>query len=672
MRILLATIGFFICINIAAQQDEEIVALWFKGVDYINAKDYLNSASTFEEFLRYYPDDPLGRYNYGLSLQMLGDQDGACREYFEASFLGYNKKNVFREKHCDTLKIIENLKENYYRSQKLDRNNNFRPTYSKADTLRGALRAERTCFDVTFYNLTVRVFPLKHTIQGYNAIHFKVLENTQTIQLDLFESMAIDSITYQEIKLDYTRDYNAVFVKFPGILQLGTWHKITVYYSGKPVIAPDPPWDGGLVWARDKRMRPWIGVACQHIGASLWWPLKDHLSDEPDSMQLNIETPKKHTIISNGTLRNKEFLPDNFQRWEWFVQYPINSYNTTFYLGNYVEITDSVKSGNKWLKCKYYALDYNEDIARDYFKQANEVIEFYSKLYGEFPFIKDGFGMVESPYEGMEHQTVIAYGDAYDNEATASFYVRKDYDYVIVHEVAHEWWGNSVSIDDMAEAWLHEGFATYSEFLFLEHKHGHQTYLEEVLNHEELIYNFWPLVENRDVNENSFASNDIYTKGAMVLHCLRGTINDDSLFFKILYDFNFENRYSVINSEDFIQTVNKMTGKNYKPFFKKYLYDNRLPVLNYKYGNKDGDLKLTYQWTQVEDGFFMPFSIETGNGEIIRLEGNTDNQEVVLPNNSTFRFLIDKESIVKFPKNGFTYYWTKMETEFSNSEFDTR
>jgi len=446
----------------------------------------------------------------------------------------------------------------------------------------------------------------------------------------------------------------------PDTIVPGKNYKITIEYEGRPASAPNPPWDGGFVWSRDKRMNRWIGVACEQFGASSWWPNKDHLTEKPDSMAINIEVPEKYNAISNGRLRNIVKVNKDYLRYEWFVDYPINNYNVTFYMGKYVEFTDTLKYSDKDLIMRYNVLPYHLDKAKEHFKQANDVISYYNEAFGPFPFWKDNFRMVESPYEGMEHQTAIAYGNNFNNEKNSKEYINRKFDYIIVHEAAHEWWGNAVTAGDMADIWLHEGFATYSEMLFIEHIIGHNAYIEEIHNYMSYIYNVWPLVQNRDVNENSFASNDVYTKGAILLHSLRATLDNDSLFKKMMYDFNLDNRFKVITTDDFIHFVNSYTGLNFTPLFDKYLYDTKIPVLSYSYKRDSNNLILKYKWIDVEDGFVMPFSIETIEGKNdIRLVGKTEEQEIVLDDTKSFVFFNYLKSAKNCPHNGLTYYWTR-------------
>ena len=458
----------------------------------------------------------------------------------------------------------------------------------------------------------------------------------------------------------YHREFDAVFVDLPEDIIPGRQYTLTIGYSGKPRNAPNPPWEGGFVWKRDKHFHRWVGVACEQYGASSWWPVKDHLSDRPDSMNIHIEVPSKFQAISNGQLRGVDTLSDGFSRYNWHVSYPINSYNVTFYMGKYTEFTDSIMWNDSLLTLRYHVMPYNLDIAREHFKQARDVVRVYNDAFGPFPFWRDDFRMVESPYEGMEHQTAIAYGNAYNNSKNSESYLNGNFDYIIVHEAAHEWWGNSVAAADMADVWLHEGFATYAEYVFLEAMLGYDKAREEI--HHKMIYilDIWPMVQNYNVNEDAFAGGDVYTKGATMLHCLRATINNDSLFTDLIRNFQLSYRDSTCNSDDFIDFVNQYTGKDFSAFFSKYLYDTGLPVLEYSYTRENGGIRLKYKWDEVEDGFEMPLAIKTFDTEhAIRLMATTKEQEIFLENAKSFNFYNEFVPLDNCPRNSLTYFRTR-------------
>ncbi len=633
--------------------------LWDEGMDFIYQGDYLRGFEWMSKYIELNPDNAQAYNNRAVCLNQLGDLEHCCIDFAMAKSLGSDKNNTFQDFSCKNDYWVKRFKKYYYHDTEIYPEFGYRPIYNRADSLRGALRIQRTCLDVFYYDLTVRIIPQDKTIKGYNEIWFRGVEPSKEIQLDLFEQYTIESIIMDEQTLNCRREYQAIFIELPEEIIPGKEYKITIKYSGKPKEAKNPPWLGGFVWARDRRLNRWVSVVCEYLGASLWWPNKDHMSDRPDSMGIHIEVPDKFDVISNGQLRNIELIEDNYLRYNWFVSYPINNYNVTFYMGKYDEFDDLIPIDNDTLIAKYHIMPYHIDKAKKHFLQVRDVVYFYNKAFGPFPFWNDNFRMVEASYEGMEHQTAIAYGYAYKNSKNSVTYLNQNYDYIIVHEAAHEWWGNAVAVADMAEIWLHEGFATYAEILFLEHMEGYDQSILELHNKMRYITNIWPLIQNRNVNENAFVSGDVYTKGAVLLHCLRATMNNDSLFKSLLFDFNMAYRYSIIDSEVFINYVNSYTGNNYTALFNKFLYDTELPTLHYTYQRKSDGLILSYKWIHVDEGFFMPFSIKTfPDEESYRLEATTEEQEVFIPDTESFVFYNYVISPKDCPRNGLTYYRT--------------
>lgn len=634
--------------------------VWKEGVAYMQEGDYLRGLEQMEKYLEFSPLNQYALYNRGICRFQLGDQSGSCQDIEAAIALGFKKNKKFHSYFCDQDFRLKFLQKQFYKDVDLKPENGLRPVYTRADTLRGALRPERSCFDVFFYNLTVRIDPGNKSIKGKNEIWFKGIHSGRVIQIDLFDDFTITLIKMDGQELDYRREHQALFVQLPEEIQPDKEYKMIIEYAGKPMVASNAPWDGGFVWKRDKKLNKWAGVACEQLGASCWWPNKDHLTDRPDSMQINMEVPEKFQAVCNGRLRDIVELNDRYRRFEWFVGYPINNYNVTFYMGQYVEFTDTIRWEGKDLVARYHVMPYNLDKAREHFKQAHDVVNYYNTAFGPFPFWKDDFRMVESPYEGMEHQTAIAYGAAYDNQKNAITYVNKSFDYIIVHEAAHEWWGNSVGVGDMADIWLHEGFATYAEYMFLEHMLGYEVSMEEINNHNSYIFNVWPLVQNRDVNEDAFASNDVYTKGAALLNCLRATMDNDSVFKKMLRDFHLAYRDSIIDSDCFINYVNHYTQHEYSPLFNKFLYETDLPVLEYSYHRQDSNIVFKYKWLEVEPDFEMPFSIKSIDSDKgIRLMASTVEQETILHDVESFIFYQPTQSASGCPPNGLTYFWTR-------------
>lgn len=463
--------------------------------------------------------------------------------------------------------------------------------FTLADTLRGSLRPERTCFDVHYYHLNIAVDTANQSISGYNEIHFSAVDDVDRIQLDLYANMTIDSIVFRKFHLDYKRTFNAVFIDFPGTILKGYQEKIRVYYHGSPQVAKRAPWDGGFVWTQDKNARLWMGVACEGAGASLWWPNKDHLSDEPDSMRITCAVPNGLQCIANGNL---EWQHQN--TFQWKVSYPINNYNVTLNIGDYVHFREYYVSGNDSMPCDYYVLPYNLEKAKVQFKQVKPMLKIYEDLYGRYPFWNDGYALVETPYLGMEHQGAIAYGNrylpGYRGQVDSNLHQQGiDFDYIIIHETAHEYWGNSVTVQDIADLWIHEGFATYTEALYVEKMHGHQAYMDYMQFLKQGIDNDASIIGTYGVN--SEGSGDMYPKGAWMLHTIRNVVNNDSLFFACLKGMQEEFMMQNLTTVEIEKYMERKLGHALENIFDQYLNQKSIPYINIEVARKWGKIDLS-------------------------------------------------------------------------------
>ena len=485
--------------------------------------------------------------------------------------------------------------------------------FTEADTLRGMLRPERTCYDVTFYELDIKIDPDRRFISGYADVYFDVVEEFETLQIDLFENMKINKIVSEDKALNFKRLHNAIFVEFP-LRKKGEKGSFRVFYEGEPTTALVAPWDGGFVWSKDENGDHWVGVACEGEGASLWWPNKDHLSDEPDSMSIRVAVPDPYLCISNGNLRSKEALPDKYTRYNWFVSYPINNYNVTVNIAKYVHFSDIYTSPDRHeLQLDYYVLPYNLEKAKKHFKSVHQTLKCFEYYFGKYPFWEDGYALIETPYLGMEHQSAIAYGNQYLRGYLGSMIPRKmDWDYVIVHETGHEYWGNSISCNDLAEMWIHESFTTYMEALYVECTYGYKDALQylDIFRGRPNILNEQPILGPKDVNWEDWTGSDHYFKGSWVLHTLRNAINDDDLWFDILKSFYQENAISNITTEDFVTYVKNRTGLNFiDSFFEQYLQYPNIPRFEYTLKQKGKDLEIKYRWASTIEVFNMPLKV---------------------------------------------------------------
>jgi aminopeptidase N len=491
--------------------------------------------------------------------------------------------------------------------------------FTHEDSLRGSLNPARTAFDVYFYHLNIIIDPDKHTITGTNSISFVVKHPSDSIQIDLFQNYSVLGVMYDNTPQRVTRDGDHIFIHFNDVLKTGEKRTIEVHYTGTPPEAKNAPWDGGFVWSKDSLKRTWVGVACEGLGASSWWPCKDHLSDKPDSMRITIGVPEAFFCVSNGQLKSIKNLYTGYYQYEWVVTYPINTYDVTVNIGKYERMRYRYHSVAGDLDLDYFVLDYHVKQAESYFQnQVKPMLDCFERYFGPYPFTRDGYALVETQYWGMEHQGAIAYGNHFALN-------RQGFDYIIVHESAHEWWGNSLSVPDQAEMWLHESFATYAEALYIECRGGKdlaQAYLNEQRRN---IVNQFPVVGPSGVNFYKRSDNDIYYKGAWMLHTLRNVINNDSLWFDMIYGFQQKYKYGIVTTGDFIKFVQeKYQGDakvkklialddhynlNFNAFFDTYLEQPMLPTLIFETRKKGGVIEITYSWKNAAKGFNMPVDL---------------------------------------------------------------
>jgi len=500
------------------------------------------------------------------------------------------------------------------------------PKFKQEAILLGEMNQYRSVFDVTFYDIDIKVMPDDKMLSGVVEIHATATADFDSLQIDLDNQFDIHSIRMggSTDELHYAREERAVFVKMPREMQQGTAFSLSVSYSGKPHKAKKPPWKGGFVWEKDKNKKPWIGVACESDGSSLWWPLKDHTGDEPDSVAMHITCPSEVMGVSNGRFRGKTAAPEaNWSTYHWFTSYPINTYNITLYVGDFKLLHDSFKNEGRMLDLDHYVLSYNFEKAKVHFRQLHDQLRYFEQVFGEYPWYEDGFKLVESPYAGMEHQSAIAYGQGYKNGPM------QDFDYIILHESAHEWWGNSVSAFDLADVWIHEGFATYAEALYVEHTQGKSAYLNYLLFQRWMIKNKRPVVGPLGRRYFDYKDSDAYVKGSWVLHTLRSEIDDDTLFFDIIKTFAARYREKVITSQEFIDLVNEKTGTDYSWFFKQFLNDRRAPILEYNVA-KDGNFY--YRWSDTNQDTDFQMSVKVvGNDKVVTIQPTFQVQQMPNP-----------------------------------------
>jgi aminopeptidase N len=476
-------------------------------------------------------------------------------------------------------------------------------TFTHADTLRGSNGPGRVWWDATFYDLHVAVSPADSSIHGWNAITYRALKPSAEMQIDLQVPLEVDSMVQSGKRVTYRRDGNAFFAAVPS-LAAGASATVTVFYHGKPRAAMRPPWDGGFIWQQDSLGRRWIATANEGLGASVWWPNKDYLADEPDSQRIAITLPDSMVDVSNGRLRTTKHNPDGTTTYEWFVEDPINNYDVEVNAGQYAHWSDTFNGESGPLTLDFWPLSYHADTAKVQFQQAKSMLACFEHWFGPYPWYKDGYKLIEAPHLGMEHQSGVAYGNKFKNG-----YSGRDlsgtgegltWDFIIVHESAHEWWGNSITVKDAADMWIHEGFANYSEGLYAECKDGKEAGAQYIIGSRRNIRNDAPIIGTYGVN--SEGSGDMYYKGGSMLHMIRQIVSDDEKWRSILRGIQSRFRHQTVTGQQIEDYMIQASGLNLAPVFQQYLTTPKVPVLEYKQ-TPDGT---AYRWAEVVPGFAMP------------------------------------------------------------------
>jgi aminopeptidase N len=474
---------------------------------------------------------------------------------------------------------------------------------TRANILRGAYGRYRANNDLLFYHLDVRVDPEKKLLSGKNTIRFKMLKPDTRIQLDLQDPLHVDKILFGTAELKYERDSGAVFVDFPQTLKAGHTYSIDFYYSGNPI---ETGRFGGIAFRKDSAGHPWINTACEGIGASIWWPNKDQWRDEVESMRISVSIPNDLVDVSNGQFMGKTDLGDGYTRWDWLVHYPINNYDVSLNIGNYQHFSDRLGD----LSLDFYALPEDLEKAKKQFVQAKGMLQAFQHYFGEYPFKKDGYKLIEVPYSGMEHQSAVTYGNHFANG-----YLERDwtgvgislrFDFIIIHESGHEWFGNSITAADPSDMWIHEGWTTYLECLYVEYMWGHDDGIKYANGLKSKVKNAKPIIGERGVNAEP--PQDQYFKGALFLNTLRSVVNDDPRWFKLIHELYQHFKYKNIMTEDIVQFFNQKTGKDMTPIFNQYLRHTAIPTLELKFNEADGTV--SSRWKVDEPGLRCRCALE--------------------------------------------------------------
>lgn len=526
--------------------------------------------------------------------------------------------------------------------------------FTREDTLKGSITSEREWWDVLYYNLAIEVNPAEKYISGSNTISFtSVSGGNNVLQIDLQSPMKIDSVFYEKKIIDTGKVVyvyepvlfekaaeNHYYITSPQLFPADTQSVIVIYFSGKPIEAKSPPWDGGVVWKKDKNGNDFIATACQGIGASSWFPCKDHPSDEPDKgISISVVTPEQLMNVSNGKLVRNE-VREGKRTTEWKVENPINNYGINFNIGNYVS-WDSVYQGKKGnLLMSFYVLQENLEKAKKQFNDAFRGMEAFEHWFGPYPFYLDGYKLVEVPYLGMEHQSSVTYGNRFQNG-----YLGKDlsgtgwglkWDFIIVHESGHEWFANNITCKDNADLWIHESFTTYSEGLFTEYFYGKDAGAEYIRGLRKNILNDKPIIGVYSVNREG--SYDMYYKGANMLHTIRQIVNDDEKWLALLMGLNKDFYHQIVTTEQIEKYISDFLEIDLSRVFDQYLRTIQIPKLETVKSGR----KIKYMWIECVENFNMPLDVVISKGKKIRIYPTTDFKEIKVK-----RLVVDKNYYVR-------------------------
>ncbi len=511
--------------------------------------------------------------------------------------------------------------------------------FTRQDSLRGSITPEREWWDLTYYHLDIQVNPSDSSINGRNTVTYRVKRSAETMQIDLQPPLEIKKATQNGRDLEFSREGNVYWIRMAGTQEPGSICSVELTYGGKPKVSNRPPWEGGITWRTDSKGLPFIASSCQGDGASLWWPCKDHMYDEPDSMLISVTVPSGLMNVSNGRLRSTVRNRNNTTKYNWFVANPINNYGVNINIADYAHFSEVYNGEKGRLDCDYYVLRENLEKAKVHFKQAPMMLAAFEYWFGPYPFYEDGYKLVEVPYLGMEHQSSVTYGNGYQNgyrgvDQSGSGWGDK-FDFIIIHESGHEWFANSITYEDIADMWVHESFINYSESLYVEYFYGKEAGNEYAVGTRRNIRNDRPVTGVYNVNNSG--SGDMYSKGGNMLHTIRQIIDDDEKFRSILRGLNSEFYHQVVKGYQIEDYISEKTGINLKPVFDQYLRDIRIPV--FEYFISDG--KLNYRWNNCVPGFNMPLRIYvsgermdiTPSTKFSSVKLKTEKAEVAVDNN---------------------------------------
>ena len=501
---------------------------------------------------------------------------------------------------------------------------------TRQEMLRGSVTPEREWWDVLHYHLQVEFLPETRRLKGSNAITFKTLKAGNKMQIDPQPPLAITKVTHGESQLKFEREGNVYWVTFKKEIPKGVEDKVEIFYEGLPVASKNPPWVGGITWGRDDLGEHFIVTTCQGIGASIWWPNKDHGSDEPDrGMRISVTAPENLTAVSNGRLRKTDHdIAGKTRTFHWEVLNPINNYGVNVNIANYVNFSEKYRGKGGVLDVDYWVLAHQKDAALKHFKEVPRMLEAFEHWFGKYPFYEDSFKLVAVSYPGMEHQSSVTYGNWFRNG-----YLQRDFsgtgvgfkfDFIIVHESGHEWFANNISMKDAADMWIHESFANYSESLFVEYHFGKKEAEDYLVGTRRIINNDRPIIGT--YGSNRTGSGDMYPKGGNMLHTIRHVINDDAKWLSILRGLNADFWHQTVSTEQVEAYISQKAGLDLSKVFDQYLRRTEIPLLKYKVNGKT----LSFSYARVVKGFAMPIRVSI-NGKEVAITPNEAVQTNVFP-----------------------------------------
>ncbi len=476
-----------------------------------------------------------------------------------------------------------------------------------SNLLRGAYGPERANNDLLHYTLDVRVDPAAKTITGTVAVRFRMLQDASRIQLDLTPTLNIDSVRMGGKNLKYERAGTPFFVDFAKPLKRGKTYEVAVAWSGTPKAIGR---FGGMVYGTDPQGRPWIYTSCEDDGASIWWPNKDQWRDEPqEGVDMHVQVPTGLTAVSNGRLLGSHDVGGGYTQWDWRVTYPINNYDVSLNIGTYAHWSDKLASQSGNVDMDFYVQPENLEKAHTQFAQAKGMLDVFQKYFGQYPFVRDGYKLVEVPYAGMEHQSAVAYGNGFKNSYLGPDWtgvgISPRFDFIIIHESGHEWFGNSVSAADPADMWIQEGFCTYMEDVFVEAMYGHADAVRYIDSLRPKVRYQRPILQPRGGNADPPI--DQYFKGALMLNTLRSAVNDDAKWFSTLHDVATHFAYKNILTEELVAYMNQRLGLDYTPVFNAYLKYTAIPDLELRYNDAAGTVD--YRWDSPVANLNLPVRV---------------------------------------------------------------